>query len=221
MDPNIAAEIALNTNLDDIPNLCQTDKNFEKVCSELSFWQSKYSQLGATLITPQPTISTYLDDLKNCLNILPLIDPILSRLAIEEEINDHEREKIVLMFQLIDLKFIDVPSVDKKTVQRFLNYNKQRWLREQNSEEFIQRILSVDLENPSERLIDWSLEASIGYNIKTQRYQLLLSTLDFYLLFDVTDNIRSLIYLLIYSGVAISLTVDIPFEEHECYELFQ
>jgi len=212
MNLHVLREIAIQTNLDDLPNLCQTDKNFEKICSDHVFWKNKYSQMGVIMIKPQLSIQGYIDDLKHGLMVVRLIDSILSRLKFSTTTG----EKSYLTVKVTDLKQVSVPGIDLKIVKKMLNYNKQRWLRFGTNPEMLKEIRTI------EGMDSWGSKATLYYDSRSQQYQFLFYVIVenevdskiMYQLFNVTGSVQMCIYLLIYYGLKLDFSRESPFQDH-------
>lgn len=177
MDLHVLQKIALQTNLEDIPNLYQTDKNFSKILSDPAFWKENYARRGVTLIEEQSSAQDYVDDLKNCLLIRKSAKSIVSKLMYKYLLGwtDAVTEENYLEMHITDPKSVNIPGVDLKIVKRMLNDAKKKYFR--NSVKF-GKLQGVEM-------CGCGLNTRLVYNRKTERYCLLFSiTIEYKILYQ-------------------------------------
>jgi len=210
INPHINKQILLQADLDDILNLCWTNKNFQQICNDHSFWIEKYQQMGASLVEYQSSVSGYIEDLKNCLAILPTIDLILQKLLLgRRDGEDHETLKLESV--LTNTKPLRIPSIDIDIVQKMLDLAKKEELRNERVVEQNMNILDqVNFNNIWLKLFNWGLSASLLGNMKQRKFLLSLYIPRKHLqkTFDITSDARTYIYLLSYYGVVSKFEVE-------------
>lgn len=211
-------QILLQSDPDDLLNICLTDKNFQQICNDHGFWSEKYRQMGVTIVEKQASVAEYVQDLKNCLNILPAIDAVLEKLHIAEgDIENNHYEMIGLTYKLNDLRSLRIPGVDLELVQRMINSAKKYYLENQIGVSFIQM---VTMDNLFGLVSEWGADVVLQYRPNTQQYLLFiyLQRIRKQTVFNITESIRTYIYLLFYYGVPTRFVIDTTDSNYPDYE---
>lgn len=152
----VDAEILLNTKLEDLSNVCKTNKHFAQICKSNEFWQEKYKRAGLILLNTFLTLKEYLADFQTCLNILLVAKNLLSVLKV-----DFGGFYANLAFNLRNASDVAVSEVD---VEQLRLLNIQHRLKDS---QYARRVAEMNIDllpNPPEDNPNYSFTLFTGMN---------------------------------------------------------
>nr|WIL05143.1 hypothetical protein pmam_104 [Pithovirus mammoth] len=123
--PNeILFSILLESNIDELPKVCNSTPQFGAVCSDPYFWKSKFQRDGVQIITPQDSVRGWVSEYINSKRSLEKAQGLFLQLVNGTLVEEGNINAIYADLESVNSDIIFPDFVNKEKLREFLAFSR-------------------------------------------------------------------------------------------------